>query len=56
MSTPIFKWGTRNPDEFIKDVEQAYRTVTKWRKNVLKLSSGHSGQHFVQVLMYVLVN
>ena len=56
MSTPIFKWGARDADDFIKDVEQAYRTVTKWRKNVFKLPSGSSGKHFVQALAHLIAS
>ena len=53
MSTPIFKVGTREAADYIKDVDQAYRTVTKWRKNVFKLPSGSCGKHFVQTLSHL---
>jgi hypothetical protein len=50
MSTPTFKWGLRDAYDFIKDVERAYEIITKWRKNIFKLPSGHSGKHFTQAL------
>ena len=36
--------------DFIKDVERAYEIIAKWRKNIFKLPSGHSGKHFTQAL------
>ena len=50
MSSPIFRWGQRDASDFIKDVEYAYETTIKWRKNVFKLPSGQSGKHFTQAL------
>ena len=50
MSSPSFKWGTRDAADFIKDVERAYETTIGWRKNVFKLPSGQSGKHFTQAL------
>ena len=50
MSTPNFKWGTRDAGDFILDVNLAYETTTKWRKNVFKLPSGQSGKQFTKAL------
>jgi hypothetical protein len=50
MSSPVFKWGTKDAPDFIHDVERAYATTTKWRKNVFKLPSGQSGKLFTQGL------
>ena len=50
MSAPVFKWGARDASDFIKDVEKAYEFTTKWRKNVFKLPSGHSGKQLTQAL------
>jgi hypothetical protein len=50
MSAPTFKWGTRDAVDFISDVNWAYETTTKWRKNVFKLPSGQSGKQFTNTL------
>jgi hypothetical protein len=50
MSPPVFKWSSRDASDFITDVERAYEVIIKWRKNVFKLPSGHSGKHFTQAL------
>ena len=42
--------GALEMPKFIKEVDQAYRAVKKWRKNVFKVPSGSSGKHFVQTL------
>src|SRR3954469_12221928 len=55
MPTPTFKWGARDACDFIKDVEHAYEAITKWRKNIFKLPSGHSGKHFTQALSRLFV-
>ena len=46
--TPKFKWGTKEAPEFIRDVNQAFDVIAKWRKNVFRLPSGSAGKHFTQ--------
>src|SRR6185312_13061647 len=50
MCAPTFKWATRDAVDFMADVNWAYETTTKWRKNVFKLASGQSGKHFTSAL------
>ena len=54
MSAPTFKWATRDAVDFMADVNWAYETTTKWRKNVFKLPSGQSGKHFTSALTRLL--
>ena len=48
ITAPTFKWGSRDVVDFINDVDAAYLTIAKWRKNILKLPSGSAGKHFTQ--------
>ena len=54
MSTPGFRWGSKEAHELIRDVEQAYEVIIKWRKNVFKLPSGQCGKQFTQTLGLLL--
>src|SRR4051812_24832373 len=40
--------GTKEPADIIRDVNQAFETIAKWRKNVFRLPSGSTGKHFTQ--------
>jgi hypothetical protein len=50
LATPTFKWASREGADFMTDVNCAYEITTKWRKNVFKLPSGHSGKLFTSAL------
>ena len=50
LSSPTFKWGPRDGADFINDVDRAFELTTKWRKNVFKLPSGHSGKDFTKAI------
>ena len=54
MSTPGFRWGPKEAHELIREVEQAYEVIIKWRKNVFKLPSGQCGKQFTQTLGLLL--
>ena len=47
-TSPLFLWGKREAIDVIHDIDNAYETTTKWRKNVFKLPSGQTGKHFTQ--------
>ena len=46
--TPKFKWGTEEAPKFIRDVNQAFDVIAKWRTNVFRLPSASAGKHFTQ--------
>ena len=53
--TSKFKWGTKEAPELIREVNQAFDVIAKWRKNVFLLPSGSAGKPFTQAKadMYV---
>ena len=51
MAASTFKWAPGcDGKTFIASIDNAYEIVTKWRKNVFKLPSGHSGKSFTKAL------
>ena len=56
LSAPVFKWGSKDGADFAKDVDRAYESIARWRKNVFKLPSGQSGKHFTQALARLLAS
>ena len=45
---PSSNGGPKKRPKFIRDVNQAFDVIAKWRKNVFRLPSGSAGKHFTQ--------
>ena len=50
MSPPVFTWGEYSATHFSTKLEEAYKTVTHWRKNCFIPPSGRAGKVFVSEL------
>ena len=46
--TPKFKWGIKEASEFIRDDNQTFDVIAKWRKNVYRLPGRSAGKGFGQ--------
>jgi hypothetical protein len=45
-----FKWGNLDGTDFRKEIENAYKEVAHWRRNIFMMPSEKVGEQFVAVL------
>lgn len=46
----MFNWGELNGEMFVKQVNEAYEEIVKWKRNIFLLPSGKAGKEFIKEL------
>jgi len=50
VKEPNFTWGERDSESLVKALDDAYREIVHWRKNIFKIPFGNIGKSFVAEL------
>ena len=50
VATPCFAWGLLDSSEVVEMLEQIYKKVVRWKKNLFKVPTGNIGKLFIKEL------
>jgi hypothetical protein len=50
MQSPVFRWGEVEGEAFARAIQESYKEVVQWRRNLFKTPSGQAGKSFVREL------
>jgi hypothetical protein len=50
VCAPTFTWGSIDSRQIVDDIQWAYETTSKWRRNVFQLPSNRCGKFFTREL------
>ena len=50
MQSPVFRWGEIEGEAFAQAIQESYKEVVHWRRNLFKTPSGQASKSFVREL------
>ena len=53
IPTPNFRWGEKDGEYLTQKIDQCYKEVVHWRRNLVKVPSGKVGTSFVQEVTHM---
>ena len=53
IPTPNFRWGDKDGEYLTQKIDQCYKEIVHWRRNLVKVPSGKVGTSFVQEVAHI---
>ena len=51
MQSPVFRWGEVEGEVFSQAIQESYKEVVHWRRNLFKTPSGQAGKSLCASLL-----
>ncbi len=50
---PIFRWGDKDGEDLTEKIDQCYKEIVHWNRNLFKIPSGKAGTSFVREMSHL---